>query len=77
MTVEEAYEALKANYDGYHFAGDMRDVYNPFSLLIALYDRQITDSWYRTGTPTHLIKALKRAEAPIEDLDGPSAHSTS
>ena len=70
MTVEEAYEALKANYDGYHFAGDMRDVYNPFSLLIALYDRQITDSWYRTGTPTHLIKALKRAEAPIEDLDG-------
>ena len=70
MTVDEAYEALKANYDGYHFAGDMRDVYNPFSLLIALYDRQITDSWYRTGTPTHLIKALKRAEAPIEDLDG-------
>ena len=70
LTVAETYEALKANYDGYHFAGDMRDVYNPFSLLIALYDRQITDSWYRTGTPTHLIKALKRAEAPIEDLDG-------
>ena len=70
LTVAETYEALKANYDGYHFAGDMRDVYNPFSLLIALYDSQITDSWYRTGTPTHLIKALKRAEAPIEDLDG-------
>ena len=25
MTVDEAYEALKANYDGYHFAGDMRE----------------------------------------------------
>ena len=70
MTVEEAYEALKANYDGYHFAGDMRDVYNPFSLLIALYDRQITDSWYRTGTPTHLIKMLKRTDVPIKNLDG-------
>ena len=70
MTVDEAYEALKANYDGYHFAGDMRDVYNPFSLLIALYDRQITDSWYRTGTPTHLIKMLKRTDVPIKNLDG-------
>ena len=70
LTVAEIYEALKANYDGYHFAGDMRDVYNPYSLLTALKNRMITDSWYRTGTPTHLIKALKRAEAPIEDLDG-------
>ena len=70
MTVDEAYEALKTNYDGYHFAGDMRDVYNPFSLLIALYDRQITDSWYRTGTPTHLIKMLKRTDVPIKNLDG-------
>ena len=70
MTVDEAYEALKANYDGYHFAGDMRDVYNPFSLLIALYDRQIADSWYRTGTPTHLIKMLKRTDVPIRNLDG-------
>ena len=70
LTVAETYEALKANYDGYHFAGDMRDVYNPYSLLTALKNRMITDSWYRTGTPTHLIKALKHAEAPIEDLDG-------
>ena len=70
MTVDEAYEALKSNYDGYHFAGDMRDVYNPFSLLIALYDRQIADSWYRTGTPTHLIKMLKRTDVPIRNLDG-------
>ena len=70
LTIAETYEALKANYDGYHFAGDMRDVYNPYSLLTALKNRMITDSWYRTGTPTHLIKALKRAEAPIEDLDG-------
>ena len=70
LTVAETYEALKANYDGYHFAGDMRDVYNPFSLLIALYDRQITDSWYRTGTPTHLIKMLKRTDVPIKNLDG-------
>ena len=70
MTVDEAYEALKANYDGYHFAGDMRDVYNPYSLLTALKNRMITDSWYRTGTPTHLIKMLKRTDVPIKNLDG-------
>ena len=70
LTVAEIYEALKANYDGYHFAGDMRDVYNPYSLLTALKNRMITDSWYRTGTPTHLIKMLKRTDVPIKNLDG-------
>ena len=70
LTVAETYEALKANYDGYHFAGDMRDVYNPYSLLTALKNRMITDSWYRTGTPTHLIKMLKRTDVPIKNLDG-------
>ena len=70
LTVAETYEALKSNYDGYHFAGDMRDVYNPYSLLTALKNRMITDSWYRTGTPTHLIKMLKRTDVPIKNLDG-------
>ena len=70
LTIAETYEALKANYDGYHFAGDMRDVYNPYSLLTALKNRMITDSWYRTGTPTHLIKMLKRTDVPIKNLDG-------
>ena len=70
LTVAETYEALKANYDGYHFAGDIRDVYNPYSLLTALKNRMITDSWYRTGTPTHLIKMLKRTDVPIKNLDG-------
>ena len=70
LSVAETYEALKANYDGYHFAGDMRDVYNPYSLLTALKNRMITDSWYRTGTPTHLIKMLKRTDVPIKNLDG-------
>ena len=70
LTIAETYEALKASYDGYHFAGDMRDVYNPYSLLTALKNRMITDSWYRTGTPTHLIKMLKRTDVPIKNLDG-------
>ena len=70
LTVAETYEALKAKYNGYHFAGDMRDVYNPYSLLTALKNRMITDSWYRTGTPTHLIKMLKRTDVPIKNLDG-------
>ena len=70
MTPGEAYDKLKKFYDGYHFANDMLDIYNPFSLLSALADRNISSYWFRTGTPTHLVKALRNADEPIADFDG-------
>ena len=47
-------------YDGYHFANDMTDVYNPFSLLNAFADRDFRNYWYQSGTPTFLIKLLSQ-----------------
>ena len=44
------------------------DIYNPFSLLSALYQREFRDFWYETGTPTFVVKALKQGKFNLEDL---------
>jgi hypothetical protein len=73
---EEAYHLLKDKYDGYHFSEDLTDVYNPFSLLNALYDGRIKDHWFETGTPTVLIHMLQKFHTDITKLDGSMAKST-
>ena len=70
ISTEEAYRQLKEKYDGYHFAEDLTDVYNPFSLLNALVDRRIKDHWFVTGTPTDLVNMLKKFGTDITRLDG-------
>ncbi|MCH5222754.1 MAG: AAA family ATPase [Muribaculaceae bacterium] len=55
---EDAIKLLKENYDGYHFSEDLTDIYNPFSLLNCLDSCKIENYWFRSGTPTFLIKAL-------------------
>ena len=73
ITTEEAYIQLKEQYDGYHFAEDLTDIYNPFSLLNALVDRRIKDHWFETGTPTVLVNMLKKFGTDITRLDGSHA----
>ena len=62
-------ELAQANeLDGYHFAPDTPDIYNPFSLLRCLKSREFGDYWYETGTPTFVIKALRSGKFNLEDL---------
>ena len=72
---DEAYRQLKEKYDGYHFAEDLTDVYNPFSLLNALIDGRVRDHWFETGTPTVLVKMLQKFQTDITQLDGSKARS--
>ena len=75
ISTEEAFRQLKEKYDGYHFAKDKTDVYNPFSLLNALVDRDLQDHWFETGTPTVLVNMLKKFGTDITKLDGSYARS--
>ena len=59
MTVQDCRDALRAQYDGYHFHPDGEAVYNPYSLLTALLDKEFGSYWFETGTPTFLIKKLR------------------
>ena len=59
MTTDEAAAKLKENYDGYHFASDLRDVYNPFSLMRVFDSMQFGNYWFQSGNPDFLIKKIK------------------
>ena len=69
-TPEEMKQRLKQQYDGYHFSDRMTDVYNPFSLLSALDSRRVNDYWFRSGTPTYLIRLLNHFDENLNELTG-------
>ena len=74
---DEAFVALKANYDGYHFAEPSADIYNPFSLLNALTEGRIRPFWFGSGTPTFLIELLRENNWDISNLESCVARETS
>ena len=69
-SVDEMKQLLKKQYDGYHFSKGMRDIYNPFSLLNAFSMRNIDDYWFRSGTPTYLIRLLNHTDEDLDEMTG-------
>ena len=67
---EEMRAQLKRQYDGYHFSKRMTDIYNPFSLLNALDSKSLEDYWFRSGTPTYLIRLLNHFNENVNELTG-------
>ena len=61
---------LKKQYDGYHFSKKMTEVYNPFSLLNALQDKDIQNFWFKTGTPAYLIRLMEHFNENLDELTG-------
>ena len=61
---------LKRHYDGYHFSKRKTDIFNPFSLLNAFANHNIQDYWFRTGTPTYLIRLLNHTDENLNELTG-------
>ena len=61
-------QMLKQWYDGYHFAQDCPDIYNPFSLLNTFATRRFGSYWFETGTPTILVEVLKRNRYDLHRL---------
>lgn len=68
MTVEGCMTALRKQYDGYCFHPDGVSVYNPYSLLGALLDKDFGSYWFETGTPAFLVKKLKEMEFDVRRL---------
>lgn len=69
-TVEQTFDKLKYNYDGYHFSDEnMVDVYNPFSLVIALSQGEIGNYWASSGTISILQKIVDNFGMEMEGLD--------
>jgi hypothetical protein len=68
LSVADCYTKLARLYDGYHFSIESEGVYNPFSLLNAFKSRLFKLYWFGTGTPTVLVRYLKKEQTDLENI---------
>ena len=67
---EKMRDVLRRQFDGYHFGPKMIGVYNPFSILNTFFNMDIRDYWFKTGTPTYLVRLLQDNHENLNDLTG-------
>ncbi len=70
MTQQQCTEQLRKDYDGYRFSSLDERVYNLFSVMMSMKNRTFGRYWFRTGTPTLLVKMLQSRNYRIANLDG-------
>ena len=70
MTPEEASREFKIHYDGYRFAAEGENIYNPFSTIQAFANMRFGNYWFVSGTSDHLIKELQHNHYNFEKLEG-------
>ncbi len=56
-------------YNGYSWDA-VTSVYVPFSTLVFLEQQTFANHWFVTGTPTFLIKLLRKRQVPAYELEG-------
>ncbi len=76
-TPEEMHAKLKVQYDGYRFAKQSPDIYNPFSLLKCFKQKDIASYWFESGTPTFLIKQMQHFRTDIMGMEHIEASASS
>ena len=59
---------LKKNYDGYRFAPEGSDIYNPWSVLNCMDKGRIGTYWNDTGAPSVIAEALYEADVDVEEI---------
>ncbi len=69
QSVDEFMDQLRHWYNGFCFAPDAQNVYNPFSVVHLFYHRRFSNYWFRTGTPTFLIKLIQTRNYQITQFD--------
>ncbi len=60
-------EKVKRWYNGYNFLG--QNVYNPYDILLFLWNKKYKPHWFETGTPTFLLELIKKRKFYIPNLE--------
>jgi len=60
-------EKVKSWYDGYSFLGSQ--LYNPYDVLMFLWDKRYLCYWFETGTPTFLLELIKKRKFFLPSLE--------
>ncbi|MCB0060586.1 MAG: ATP-binding protein [Caldilineaceae bacterium] len=69
LSEAELLAELQRWYNGFRFAQQSQNVYNPYSTLQFFFNQHFSNYWFETGTPTFLIKLIKEQGFDIESLD--------
>lgn len=59
VPTDEFIKRVKSWYNGYSWTGEEK-LYNPFSLLSFMASFQFNNYWFETGTPTFLVREMKK-----------------
>src|SRR6185437_13251389 len=60
MIYEDCLLKIKDWYNGFCFCKNGISVYNPFSTLLVLQEKDFSNYWFASGSPTFLIKLMKQ-----------------
>ncbi len=66
LSFDELRAQIKDWYNGYRFSAEASTVYNPFSFMSALDIQKFENFWLHTGTPSFLIKEMKKSYRTVE-----------
>jgi len=66
---EKLLERIRYWYDGFCFAPNAENVYNPFSTVQLFKEKEFDNYWFASGTPTFLVELIHKNNYPLEELD--------
>ncbi|MCP3871648.1 MAG: AAA family ATPase, partial [Desulfobacteraceae bacterium] len=66
---------IKTWYNGYSWNAKDR-VYNPFSILNLFAEQRFSNYWFASGTPTFLMKVIKKMEIEICEFENKQVSET-
>ena len=70
VSEEKTWADFKTLYDGYRFASEGENIYNPFSVLSAFDSNRTGFYWYASGSPSYLIRLIKSHRFLLSNLEG-------
>ena len=73
ISQDEMFSKLKEYYDGYHFSRDSEDIFNPFSLILAMANHELGSYWFGSGTPSYIINVMRKFHTGLADIEKKSA----
>ncbi|MEM7589124.1 MAG: AAA family ATPase [Myxococcota bacterium] len=62
QTLQQLLDDIKHWYNGFRFSSAPVQVYNPFSTLLLLEQREFRAHWFVTGTPSFLTKLIQHSD---------------
>lgn len=66
---ESLLDQIRRWYDGFRFAAEGENVYNPYSTMLLFYHQHFSNYWFESGTPTFLINLLRENEYDLENMN--------